>query len=65
MIKYIELSLGMKVDINRVPIPKADVFVTYANVSHAAKLLGYRPKTQLENGVKKFIKWYKTYIHLK
>jgi UDP-glucuronate 4-epimerase len=63
LIQYVEASIGTKVDINRVPIPKADVFVTFANVSHAAKVLGYKPKTQLKSGVKKFAEWYKSYVN--
>jgi UDP-glucuronate 4-epimerase len=31
---------------------------TKANTTKLQKLIGYKPKTALENGVKKFIQWY-------
>ena len=36
-----------------------DVSVTYADISRARKLLGYRPKVNVEEGIPSFVKWYK------
>ncbi|MDC0243234.1 hypothetical protein OAK07_00930 [Marine Group III euryarchaeote] len=34
---------------------------TWANTDKAKKLLGYQPKVGVEDGVSKFIDWYKAY----
>lgn len=36
-----------------------DVDRTFADVSKAKKLIGYEPKTSFEEGIEKFVKWYK------
>ncbi len=37
-----------------------DVPLTWADISKAGKLLEYRPKTALEDGLKKFVAWYRS-----
>jgi nucleoside-diphosphate-sugar epimerase len=37
-----------------------DVSITYADISKAKALLGYQPKTTIEQGVANYVKWYKT-----
>ena len=32
--------------------------MTYADISKAKKLLGYSPKTDFEDGIKKFFEWF-------
>ena len=41
-----------------------DVDRTFADVSKAKKLIGYEPKTSFEEGIEKFVKWYKENIKL-
>ena len=42
-----------------------DVSQTYANVDDMISDYGYNPKTDLEEGLKKFLNWYiKQYKHL-
>ena len=41
------------------PMAKGDVLITYANVSKANRLVGYNPQVTLEEGINKFVKWYK------
>lgn len=41
------------------PQQPGDVPVTYANISEARKLLDYEPKVSIEEGVEKFVNWYK------
>ena len=36
-----------------------DVDITFADISEARRLLGYTPATSLEEGLKKFISWYR------
>ena len=58
-ISVIEGLLGKKARIIRKPMQPGDVPITYADVSKAKKMLGYNPKTSAEEGMKKFIDWYK------
>lgn len=44
-----------------VPMQKGDVEVTYADTSALEKDFGYKPQTDLEDGIKKFVEWYKKY----
>ncbi|HEX9958979.1 MAG TPA: GDP-mannose 4,6-dehydratase, partial [Fibrella sp.] len=46
--------------IQHLPMQPGDVDRTYADVSRAAELLGYKPKVSLEEGLSRFVNWYKT-----
>jgi UDP-glucuronate 4-epimerase len=59
MISVIEASLGKVANIKQISEQAGDVAITYADISKARKLLGYRPKTSLRTGVEKFVAWYK------
>lgn len=37
-----------------------DVDVTFADIGKAANLFNYKPATDMETGIKKFIEWYNT-----
>lgn len=60
-VKEIEKNLGMKADMNLLPMQPGDVKETEADVSKAKKLLGYEPKVGLQEGIKHFVDWYKEY----
>lgn len=60
-IECIEKELGREAKKNLMPIQPGDVPVTYADIKKAKKMLGYNPKTSIEEGIKKFIDWYKKY----
>ncbi|XP_061359379.1 UDP-glucuronate 4-epimerase 2-like [Gastrolobium bilobum] len=54
----------LKVDAKKkmLPMPRnGDVLFTHANISLATKELGYKPSTDLETGLKKFVNWYMEY----
>lgn len=59
MIKTIEEVIGKKAIIERLPMQSGDVDKTYADISKAKKLVGYNPKTSFEEGIKRFVEWYK------
>jgi len=59
MIKVIGEVLGVEPKIKQLPMQPGDVDRTYANISKAQKLLGYNPITSFEEGIKKFVEWYK------
>ena len=59
MINVIGKTLGVEPKIKQLPMQPGDVDRTYADISKAKKLIGYSPKTSFEEGIKKFIEWYK------
>lgn len=58
MVETIEKHLDKKAIINRLPMQPGDVKRTYANIDKARELLGYKPTTKFDDGIKKFIEWY-------
>jgi len=58
MIHTIEEVFDKKAIINRLPMQSGDVEQTYANVDKAFRLLGYKPTTTFEEGIRSFKNWY-------
>lgn len=58
MIEIIGRELKVKPNIEQLPMQQGDVDRTYADISKAEKLLGYKPKVAFEDGIKVFIAWY-------
>jgi UDP-glucuronate 4-epimerase len=56
----LEKALGKKAKIEKLPPQLGDVSVTYADISKAERMLDYKPKVSFEEGVKEFVKWYKS-----
>ncbi len=59
LIEILEENLGEKAIIDRQPMQPGDVPVTYADISKAKTLLGYDPKTKIEDGIPKFVEWFR------
>lgn len=59
-VREIEKNLGKKAVINLKPMQPGDVAATIADIEKLSKL-GYRPKTNIDVGIKKFIEWYRGY----
>ena len=57
----IEAATGKKAKIVRKPMPPGDVVATAANVDDLEKAVGFRPQTSIEEGMKKFVEWYRGY----
>ena len=64
-ITIIEKKLGMKAKRNLLPIQPGDVSKTSANIVESRKELKFNPKTSIDEGIPKFIEWYKQYYKLK
>ncbi len=60
-IKIIESELKLKAKKKYLPLQKGDIQKTYANINKIKKFINYKPSTNIETGIKKFIKWYKYY----
>jgi UDP-glucuronate 4-epimerase len=59
-ISAIELCTGKIAIKEFMPIQAGDVPATWANVDDLSEDLGYKPNTTVEEGVKRFVEWYKT-----
>jgi UDP-glucuronate 4-epimerase len=60
LIEVLEETLGKPAIIDRQPQQPGDVPVTYADISKASRLLGYDPKTKIEEGVGRFVEWFRS-----
>jgi UDP-glucuronate 4-epimerase len=58
LISVIENATGKAAKINWMPDQPGDVPITYSDISKAADFFGYNPKTNIEQGIKKFVQWY-------
>ena len=59
LIRLIEEAFGKKANIEMLEFQPGDVSVTYANISKAERMLRYQPKVKMEEGIKRFVEWYK------
>lgn len=57
MIETIEDVMGKKAIVEQQPMQPGDVDKTVCDWSKASRLLGYKPSTTFEQGIKKFVKW--------
>jgi UDP-glucuronate 4-epimerase len=60
-IEAIENVLGEKAKRNLLPMQPGDVPATFANSDLLERLTGYRPATNVADGVAKFVEWYRGY----
>jgi UDP-glucuronate 4-epimerase len=58
-IEIIEQNLGKKAFKLMKPMQRGDVLSTYASIELLEKYAGYKPQTSIEDGLKKFVDWYK------
>jgi UDP-glucuronate 4-epimerase len=66
LLRYIEVlerCLGRHAKKNLLPMQPGDLPDTWADVEALARDVGYRPSTDLETGVKRFVEWYLGYYH--
>ena len=57
LIELLEDAMGKSAIIDQQPLQPGDVPITYADVSKAKRLLDYKPATQIEEGIPKFVEW--------
>ena len=60
-IAEIEKSLGMEIRKTYLDMQKGDVPETWADSSLLHRLTGYRPETDVAEGVSRFVEWYRDY----
>ncbi|MFQ5588529.1 MAG: NAD-dependent epimerase [Nitrospiria bacterium] len=64
MIEALENALGKKAKRRYKPIQPGDVPATYADVDDLMEDVGFKPETSIEDGIAKFIDWYRTYYKI-
>ena len=64
MIKVLEEALGKKAEMDLLPMQPGDVKETAADITAIQNDLGFEPKTKIEEGIPKFIHWYKKYHNI-
>ena len=64
-IETIEAKLGKTAQKEMLPMQPGDVQSTYADVTGLINDMGYKPDTPLEEGVEKFVAWYREFYGLK
>jgi UDP-glucuronate 4-epimerase len=60
LIALLERRLGQKAILEEEPDQPGDVVATYADVEKARRLLGYEPQVGIEDGIAKFVDWYRS-----
>lgn len=61
LVAIIEKHLKISAIIDYAPLQKGDPVTTYANIKHSLEKLNYKPKVKIDQGIPKFINWYKNY----
>ncbi len=60
----LEKELGIKAHKIWLPMQSGDVVATFADIQESTKQLGFQPKISIEEGLCRFVKWYKNYYNL-
>ena len=60
LVELIAEALGVEPELDRQPAQPGDVPRTFANVDKARLLLGYDPRTPVEDGIPRFIEWFRS-----
>jgi len=60
-IEVLEDCIGKKAKKNLLPMQPGDVPATYADVDDLMKNVGFKPAMPIEEGIKRFVAWYRNY----
>ncbi len=60
LVKLIEEAFGKKANFEMLDPQPGDVSVTFADITKARQRLNYQPKITMEEGIKRFVQWYKS-----
>jgi UDP-glucuronate 4-epimerase len=59
LIELLEKALGKRAVIDQQPAQPGDVPQTFADITKARQLLGYDPQTDIEEGIRRFVRWFR------
>ena len=60
-IEVLEDCIGIKAKKNMLPMQPGDVAATYADIDDLMRDVGFKPSTPIEEGIRRFVEWYKGY----
>ncbi|HEX8208576.1 MAG TPA: GDP-mannose 4,6-dehydratase [Longimicrobium sp.] len=63
LVRLVELlgeAMGVTPALHRLPAQPGDVERTYADISRARALLGYTPRVRIEEGIPRFVEWFRS-----
>jgi UDP-glucuronate 4-epimerase len=60
-VEVLEQAIGRKAEIEFAPMQPGDVASTYADIEPAQRDFGFEPKTSIEDGLPRFVDWYRRY----
>ncbi len=63
-VSALENALNIKALIQNMPMQPGDVEATYADTSKLERYIGFKPKTDIHFGIKKFVEWYKDFYDI-
>ncbi|HEI9815365.1 TPA: NAD-dependent epimerase [Serratia marcescens] len=63
-ITALEQALGVTARKNMLPMQPGDVMDTSADTAELYRDIGFKPETSVEEGVKRFVDWYKAFYHV-
>ncbi len=63
-IETLEHFLGKTVEKNLLPLQPGDVPDTFADVEALVADVGYKPNTTIQQGIERFVAWYRDYYRL-
>ena len=64
MVRILEEALGIEADKRLVDMQPGDVLATFADVGSLETDVGFRPRTSLHEGVRRFVAWYRDYYRV-
>lgn len=64
-IAVLENCLGREAKLDFLPIQKGEVLATEADVTKLESDFGYRPQIKIEEGIPRFVAWYRSYYGMK
>ncbi|MBA3242514.1 MAG: GDP-mannose 4,6-dehydratase [Acidobacteria bacterium] len=60
LIALLEREVGREAVIDRQPLQPGDVPQTFADITKARRLLGYNPRTDISEGIRRFVEWFRS-----
>ncbi|MBW3566147.1 MAG: NAD-dependent epimerase [Acidobacteria bacterium] len=60
-VRHIEEAVGRKAETNPMPMQPGDVPATFADVENLARDVGFAPATPIDEGIRRFVSWYREY----
>jgi len=64
VVALLERAMGREARKNMLPMQAGDVIATFADIDDLVRETGYRPQTAIEDGIARFVAWYREYHRL-